>query len=80
MGGEECDAKGGHRRRDPLKLRRIDLVQDEPHDLRSGRLDVFERLAADRGDPDEDDPAILQDPDPFHEPALLDPIDEPGRG
>ncbi len=80
MGGEECDAKGGHRRRDSLELRRIELVQDEPQDLRSGRLDVFERLATDRGDPDEDDPAVLRDPDPFHEASLFDPIDEPGRG
>ena len=80
MGGEERDAKGGHRRRDALELRRIELVEDAPDDLRPGRFDVFEHLPADRRDPHEDDPAILRDPDPFHEAALLDPIDEPGRG
>ena len=80
MGREERDSEGGHRRRDTLELRRIELVQDAPDDLRPGRLDVFQHLKTDRRDPNADDPAILRDPDPFNEAALLDPVDESGRG
>jgi alkanesulfonate monooxygenase SsuD/methylene tetrahydromethanopterin reductase-like flavin-dependent oxidoreductase (luciferase family) len=78
VGREERDTQGGHRRRDPLELRRIDLVEDLGHDLGSRRLHVFERLATDGRDSDEDDPAILGNPDALHEAAFLDPIDEPG--
>src|SRR3954453_12296454 len=80
MGGEERDAQGGHRCRDPFELGRIDLVEDLAHDLRSRCLDVLERLATDGRDTDEDDPAILGNPDALDETALFDPIDEPGRG
>ena len=51
MGREERHSEGGHRRRDTLELRRIELVQNASDDLRPGRLDVFQHLKTDRRDP-----------------------------
>ena len=58
----------------------VELVEDPLDDLGPQDLDVLEHLASGVGDPDEDDPAIARDADPFDEPALLDAIDEAGRG
>jgi hypothetical protein len=41
-------------------------------------LHVLEQLSAGGGDADEDDATVAGDADPFHEPALLDPVDEAG--
>ena len=43
-------------------------------------LDVVEHLAPGRCDPDQDDPPVFRDADPFDEPPLLDPVDETGGG
>src|SRR5262245_10609283 len=79
-GRGESRPKVGHRCRDTLQLRGIELVEDADEELCLEHLDIPQQLPTGGGDPDEDDATIAGDADPFHEPALLDPVDEAGRG
>jgi hypothetical protein len=76
----EGDTEIGHGGSHGRKLRFVELVEDAPDDPLAQDLDVIEHLASGDGDPNEHDPAVARDADAFHEPSLLDAIDEAGRG
>ena len=61
-----------------IELLVVEPGQDCLHQVVLDDLDLVEEAAAGRGEPDEDDPAVVRDADPLDETALLHPVDEPG--